>query len=77
LAQTSILNLTPNGHAGSIWQSGAALASDGSSIYFLDANGSFDTTLNSSGFPANGNFGQTFLGVSTNDHLAVADYFEM
>jgi len=78
LAQSSVLNVTPNGHAGSIWQSGAGMASDGSSIYFLDANGVFDTTLNRSGFPENGNFGQAFLKVSTtNDKLAVADYFEM
>jgi hypothetical protein len=78
LAQTSVLNLTPNGHEGSIWQSGAGMASDGTFIYFLDANGTFDTTLNTSGFPQNGDFGQAFLKISTlNSHLAVADYFEM
>ncbi|HXW89677.1 MAG TPA: pyrrolo-quinoline quinone [Terriglobales bacterium] len=78
LAQTSVLNLTPNGHEGSIWQSGAGMASDGSNLYLLDANGTFDATLNSSGFPQNGDFGQAFLKVSTvNNQLAVADYFEM
>ncbi|HXY10858.1 MAG TPA: PQQ-binding-like beta-propeller repeat protein [Terriglobales bacterium] len=78
LAQTSVLNLTPNGEEGSIWQSGAGMASDGSNLYFLDANGTFDTTLNGNGFPQNGDFGQAFLKVSTNsNHLAVADYFEM
>jgi hypothetical protein len=78
LAQSSVLNLTPNGHSGSIWQSGAGMASDGSSIYFLDANGVFDSTLNGSGFPENGDFGQAFLRVSiTKGKLAVADYFEM
>ena len=78
LAQTSVLNVTPNGEEGSIWQSGAGMASDGSYLYFLDANGTFDTTLNGSGFPQNSDFGQAFLKVSTaNNHLSVADYFEM
>ena len=78
LAQTSVLNVTPNGEEGSIWQSGAGIASDGSYLYFLDANGTFDTTLNGSGFPQNSDFGQAFLKVSTaNNHLSVADYFEM
>jgi len=77
LAQTSVLNLTPNGSEGSIWQSGAGLASDGSNIFFLDANGTFDTTLNSQGFPSMGDFGNGFLKVSTTGGLAVADYFSM
>ena len=78
LKQTSVLNLTPDGSEGAIWQAGAGMASDGSSIYFLDANGTFDTTLNAHGFPANGDYGNAFLRVSTtNNHLAVADYFNM
>jgi hypothetical protein len=78
LAQTSVLNLTPNGSEGSIWQSGAGMASDGSSLYLLDANGTFDTALNSNGFPQNGDFGQAFVKISTtNNQMAVADYFEM
>ena len=79
LTQTSVLNLTPNGSEGSIWMAGSGLAADSSgNIYFLDANGTFDTTLNASGFPANGDFGNGFLKVSTTGGtLAVADYFEM
>ncbi|MBV9341872.1 MAG: PQQ-binding-like beta-propeller repeat protein [Acidobacteria bacterium] len=78
LMQTSILNLTPHGHEGSIWQSGAGIASDGSNIYLLDANGTFDTSLNAQGFPKNGDFGNAFVKVSTlNNKLAVMDYFEM
>jgi hypothetical protein len=78
LAQTSVLNLTPNGSEGSIWMSGAGLAADTSgNIYFLDANGKFDTTLNASGFPVNSDFGNAFMKVSTTGGtLAVADYFE-
>lgn len=79
LQQLSVLNLTPNGSEGSIWMSGAGLAADSSgNIYFLDANGTFDPTLNASGFPVNSDFGNAFLKVSTaGGHLAVADYFEM
>jgi outer membrane protein assembly factor BamB len=78
LAQTSVLNLTPNGSEGSIWMSGAGLAADYSgNIYFLDANGTFDTTLDANGFPTNHDFGNGFLKVSTaGGSLAVADYFE-
>jgi len=79
LAQTSVLNVTPNGNEGAIWMAGDGLAADNSgSIYFLDANGDFDTTLNSSGFPSNGDYGNAFMKLSTtNNKLAVADYFEM
>ena len=78
LAQTSVLNVTPNGNEGAIWMSGAGLAADTSSnIYFLDANGDFDTTLNSSGFPANGDYGNAFMKLATSGGLSVADYFEM
>ena len=78
LAQSSVLNLTPNGSEGSIWMAGAGLAADSSgNIYFLDANGTFDTTLNANGFPSSGDFGNGFLKVSTaGGTLAVADYFE-
>ena len=77
LAQTSVLNLTPNGNEGSIWQSGGGMAA-GVDIFFLDANGTFDTTLNLRGFPSRGDYGNAFLKVSTvNNKLAVADYFAM
>ncbi|HET7209617.1 MAG TPA: pyrrolo-quinoline quinone [Terriglobales bacterium] len=76
LGQTSVLNLTPNGVEGSIWMSGTAPAADSSgNIYFLDANGTFDTRLNASGFPALGDFGNAFLKISTTNGLAVNDYF--
>ena len=79
LAQTSVLDLTPNGNEGAIWMSGAGLAADSSgNIYFLDANGTFDTTMNTNGFPNQGDYGNAFLKISTtNKQLAVADYFEM
>jgi outer membrane protein assembly factor BamB len=79
LAQTSVLNVTPNGSEGSIWQSGAGMASDGSNIYFLDANGTFDTQLDKRGFPILGDFGNGIVKVATSKtgKLFVADYFNM
>ncbi|WP_345815218.1 PQQ-binding-like beta-propeller repeat protein [Paraburkholderia sp. PREW-6R] len=77
LQQTSVLNVTPNGSDGSVWMSGAGPASDGSSIYLLDANGTFDNTFNANGFPAQGDFGNTYLKLGTTGGLSVADYFAM
>jgi hypothetical protein len=79
LQQASVLNITPNGSEGSIWMSGAGLAADpAANIYFLAANGTFDTSLNSNGFPANGDYGNAFMKVSTSGgSLSVADYFTM
>jgi hypothetical protein len=79
LAQQSVLNVTPNGSEGAIWGSGAGLAADsGGNIYFLEANGTFDTTLNSSGFPINGDYGNAIMKLSTKKReLAVSDYFNM
>jgi hypothetical protein len=79
LKQETVLNVTPNGSDGAIWMAGAGLASDGEgNIFLLDANGTFDDTLNSSGFPMNGDYGNGFLKLSTkNNKLAVADYFNM
>lgn len=79
LGQVTVLNVTPNGNEGSFWMSGTAPAADvNGNIFALDANGSFDSTLNLSGFPSQGDFGNAFLKLSTtNNQLAVADYFEM
>ena len=79
LAQTSILNLTPNGSEGSIWQSGGGLAADTQgNIYALIANGTFDTTLDANGFPNKQDYGNGFVKVSTTGgNLKVADYFNM
>jgi hypothetical protein len=79
LAQTSVLNITPNGNEGAVWGSGGGLTADTSgNIFFLDANGVFDTTLNSSGFPSEGDYGNAFIRLSTaKGGLKVVDYFEM
>jgi hypothetical protein len=77
LAQVSVLNVTPNGNAGSFWNAGAGPAADANgNIFALLANGTFDATLDGNGFPNQGNFGNSFLRISTgNRSLAVADYF--
>jgi Immunoglobulin domain/PQQ-like domain len=76
LAQTSVLNLTPNGNDGGIWMSGAGPAADTSgNLFFIIGNGTFDTTLNASGFPVNGDCGNCFVKLSTSNGLKLADYF--
>jgi len=78
LQQTQVLNVTPNGSEGAVWMSGDGLAADSAgNLYFLDANGTFDTGLDANGFPAKGDFGNAILKLSTSGTLAVADYFEM
>jgi len=64
---------------GAIWGSGAGLAADASAnLYFLDANGTLDTTLNSQGFPSNGDFGNGFVKLSiAGNQLSVTDNFAM
>jgi hypothetical protein len=75
LQQSSVLNITPNGSRGAIWMAGSGLAADNAgAIYFISGDGTFDETL-TGGFPANGNFGNAFLKLSTSGGLAVADYF--
>jgi len=78
LAQTAVLNIAADSDGGpSVWMSGGGLEADSSgNIYLLTANGAFETTLNSSGLPQNGDYGNSFLKLSTaGGGLSVADYF--
>jgi hypothetical protein len=84
LNQLTVLNLSPNGTTqggkeGGIWMAGDGPAADRSgNIYLLVGNGTFDATLNSKGFPSEGDYGNSFVKLSTLGHkLAVADYFAM
>jgi hypothetical protein len=77
LAQTSVIDVTPNGSEGAIWQSGGGLAADNSgNIYLLDGNGTWDTTVKPNGFPTMDDFGNGFLKLSNTSGLQVADFFE-
>jgi hypothetical protein len=74
LKQLGVFNLTPNGSAGSV--SNDLAADDSGNIYFLTAHGTFDTTLDARGYPANGDYGNTFMKLSTRSNsLGVSDYF--
>jgi hypothetical protein len=76
LAQTGVLNLVPNGSDGAIWMAGAAPGADAAGdVFFILGNGTFDTTLDASGFPSNGNCGNCFVKLTNNGSLKLADYF--
>jgi len=76
LAQTSVLNVVPNGSEGAIWMSGTAPAADAAgNIYTILGNGDFDTTLSPQGFPSNGDCGNCFAKVTSSTPLALLDYF--
>lgn len=79
LKQKSVLNLTPSGNEGAIWQSGAGPAADPQgNIYVMLGNGDFDRSLDARGFPAGGDFGNSFLKISeVKGRLQVTDYFTM
>jgi outer membrane protein assembly factor BamB len=81
LARTAVFNAAPNsGGAGpAIWMSGGGPAADSTgNVYLLTANGAFDTALDSNGFPNQGDYGNSFLKLSTaGGALTVADYFTM
>ncbi|MGA8431505.1 MAG: pyrrolo-quinoline quinone [Candidatus Sulfotelmatobacter sp.] len=76
LKQTSALDLTANGRWGGIWMAGdGPAADDAGNIYLLDGNGTFDDTLDASGFPSQGDFGNAVVKISPSGSLKVTDYF--
>jgi mRNA-degrading endonuclease HigB of HigAB toxin-antitoxin module len=78
LAQTTVINLAPNGSGAALWMSGAGIAGDPfGNICVMAGNGDFDTNLNANGFPQSGNYGNAFVRLTTAGGLAVADYFTM
>ena len=78
LVQSQVLNITPNGSEGAIWQSGGGMAADSAgSIYALVANGTFDTTLDAAGLPLQGDYGNAFIKLPSAAPLQVTDYFNM
>jgi hypothetical protein len=86
LAITGALNVAQgasgSGYASqgpSIWMSGGGPAADAAgNVYFLTANGRFETVLDAGGFPGGGDYGNSFVKIaSSGGNLAVADYFAM
>lgn len=67
LVQTQVINLTPNGSAGAMWNSGGVIADNSGSLYAILGNGTFDGTAD---------FGNALVRLTTNGTtLTVADYF--
>lgn len=69
MQRVGMLNTTPNGNAGGIWQSGAGLSADGSgNLFGITGNGTFS--------PSKGNYGDSFLKIATTGGtLVITDYF--
>jgi hypothetical protein len=81
LARTAVINLAANsnGAGPAIWMAGGGPAADAAgNIYLLTANGTFDTSLDSGGFPSGGDYGNSFVKLLPGSgSLTVADYFTM
>ena len=74
--QTAVLNLVPNGSDGGTWMAGTAPAADAAgNIYFILGNGTFDTSLDASGFPSQGDCGNCFVKISSSSPIKLLDYF--
>jgi hypothetical protein len=88
LTPTAVFNTDPDGSDSGIWMGGGQIAIDSSGFMYIETgNGTFDTTLNVSGFPMYGDYGDSFIKIQldssstqTNQNingwgLAVVDYF--
>jgi hypothetical protein len=84
LKQTRVFNFEANGSQTSIWNSGGGPAADAQgNLLFSLANGTFDTTLDAKGFPANGDYGNSVVKLTpvsssnVDAGFAVKDYWTM
>jgi hypothetical protein len=76
LAQTAVLNYTPNGSQGAIWNTSGLAADSAGTLYGMAGNGTFDTTLTGTGFPNQADYGNTVLKLTPSPtSLSVADYW--
>jgi hypothetical protein len=76
LTQTQVLNLTPNGAQGAIWDVAGLAVDSGGALYTLLGNGIFDTTLAGNGLPSQQDYGNAAVRISlASGALAVTDYF--
>jgi hypothetical protein len=76
-AQEIVFDVTPNGNDGGLWSSGGGAAVDSQgNLYVMVGNGTFDATLNSSGLPIDGDFGNAFMKLTpASSTFKVDDYF--
>jgi outer membrane protein assembly factor BamB len=80
LAQSGVLNIGPHSSRGpAIWMSGGGPGADSAgNIYFLSANGAFESSLDANGFPSGQDYGNSFLKLSASGaKLSVVDYFAL
>jgi outer membrane protein assembly factor BamB len=86
LARTAVINIAAgasgSGYASqgpAIWMAGGGPGMDSAgNVYLLAGNGRFETTLDANGFPNAGDYGNSFVKLSTaGGGLAVSDYFAM
>jgi hypothetical protein len=76
LAQTAVLNYTPNGAQGAIWNVAGLAADSNGTLYGMVGNGTFDTTLTSAGLPNQSDYGNTVMKIaSTASSLSITDYY--
>lgn len=68
LQRVAMFNATPNGSAAGIWMGGGGMSSDGSNLFAVTGNGTYN--------PGNDNYGDSFLKLATSGgNLVISDYF--
>jgi hypothetical protein len=80
LKQVRVFNFAPNGNEAALWNSGGGIAADSVTgrIFVAVSNGTFDTSLDTKGFPARGDFGNAFVKLNPlNNQLIPEDYWTM
>lgn len=79
LAQQAVIDFVPNGSDAAPWNAGAGPAADAAgNVYISLGNGTFDTTLNGQGFPAQGDYGNALMKLAlSGNSLSPVDYWTM
>ncbi len=77
LAQTSVFNTTPNGSGGIVWLGAGAPGADADgNLYYPTGMGSFDSSVDGNGLPAQGDYANSVLKLALQGgSLQVVDYF--
>jgi hypothetical protein len=76
LTRTAVLNYTPDGTKGAIWNVAGLTADSSGNIYGMVGNGTFDTTLTNAGLPVGGDYGNAIMKMQpSGSALSVVDYY--